>query len=398
MKHFISSLSVINANTPPCEGRVSSRKILSLLLILFLSIGNAWGAVYFEDNFSNVGNKDNQSISTRTGWESFTKCYSQGNSGLRIGSSSAAGNITKSEISDISGTKDIKVTVYVARYNTNANNFTVTTTNGTISSVSGVGTLSNGTLTISPTGNAGVTSTTSQAQWTDAYKTEFIITGASAFTTIKFASNKRVILGPVTIEDATTSGGDESEPVIIKTLKSIAVSGMTTTFEQGDVFKFDGTCTATYSVTKDDVSQEDGTSIVTPTSVSEPDMTTAGTKEVIVSYTEGEITKTATYNITVENTLPKIVITQNEVAEFTNKYAEYTWTASGVSGKIYGYKNSGMQLNSSKDGSYIYNTEPIPGYIRKIKIVKAASGTTRNWTPSISETVLTSAGGTTLDQ
>ncbi len=42
MKHFISSLSVINANPPPCEGRVSSRKILSLLLILFLSIGNVW--------------------------------------------------------------------------------------------------------------------------------------------------------------------------------------------------------------------------------------------------------------------------------------------------------------------------------------------------------------------
>ena len=44
MKHFTSFLSVINANTPPCEGRVSSRKILSLLLILFLSIGNVWGA------------------------------------------------------------------------------------------------------------------------------------------------------------------------------------------------------------------------------------------------------------------------------------------------------------------------------------------------------------------
>ena len=42
MKHFISSLSVLCANTPPCEGRVSSRKILSLLLILFLGVTNAW--------------------------------------------------------------------------------------------------------------------------------------------------------------------------------------------------------------------------------------------------------------------------------------------------------------------------------------------------------------------
>ena len=196
----------------------------------------------------------------------------------------------------------------------------------------------------------------------------------------------------------TASGGDDPEPVIVKTLKSIEVTGMTTTFEQGDVFKFDGTCTATYSVTKDGAAQADETAEVTPTSVSEPDMSTAGTKEVTVTYTEGEITKTFPYNITVENTLPKIVITQNEVAEFTNTYAEYTWTASGVSGKIYGYKNSGMQLNSSKDGSYVYNTDPIPGYIRKIKIVKAASGTTRNWTPYVSETALTSAEGTGLTQ
>ena len=195
----------------------------------------------------------------------------------------------------------------------------------------------------------------------------------------------------------TASGSGEPEPVIVKTLKSIEVTGMTTTFEQGDVFKFDGKCTATYSVTKDGVAQADETVEVTPTSVSEPDMSTASTKEVTVTYTEGDITKTFLYNITVENALPKIVITQNEVAEFTNTYAKYTWTASGVSGKIYGYKNSGMQFNSSKDGSYVYNTDPIPGYIRKIKIVKA-SGTTRNWTPYVSETALTSAGGTTLDQ
>ena len=185
----------------------------ALFAMLALGVGNARGEVYFEDNFSNVGNKDNQSISTRTGWESLSKCYSQGNSGLRVGSSSAGGNITKSKITDISGTKDIKVTVYVARYNTNANNFTVTTTNGTINSVSGVGTLSNGTLTISPTGNAGVTSTTSTATWTDTYKTEFVITGASSATTIKFASNKRAILGPITIEDAASATPEPSHTI-----------------------------------------------------------------------------------------------------------------------------------------------------------------------------------------
>ena len=270
----------------------------------------------------------------------------------------------------------------------------------------------NSILTITPEANVTITSVVFTAT-SDGYATAL---KNSAWTNATAtASSKTVTVTPTNGASAisakigatcgftgvtvnyTKAASDEPEPVIVKTLKSIAVTGMTTTFEQGDVFKFDGTCTATYRVTKNDVAQADETAEVTPTSVLAPDMNTIGTKEVIVSYTEGEITKTATYNITVENTLPKIVITQDEIADFTNTYAEYTWTASGVSGKIYGYKNSGMQLNSSKDGSYVYNTEPIPGYIRKIKIVKA-SGNNRQWTPSISETVLTSAGGTTLDQ
>ena len=203
---------------------------------------------------------------------------------------------------------------------------------------------------------------------------------------------------PVSIYKKVTSiGGSDPEPVIVKTLQSIAVSGMTIKYETGDEFKFDGTCTATYSVTKNGEPQTVETATVIPTSVSTPDMSTAGTKEVTVTYSEGEITRTIPYEITVENALPKIVITQEEVADFTNTYAEYTWIANGISGKIYGYKNSGMQLNSSKDGSYVYNTDPIPGYIRKIKIVKA-SGTTRKWTPFVSGTALTSADGTALEQ
>ena len=92
---------------------------------------------------------------------------------------------------------------------------------------------------------------------------------------------------------------DEPADVIVKTLKSIAVEGMTTDYETGDIFKFDGTCTATYSVTKNDVAQEDETKVVTPTLVSTPDMSTAGEKEVTVTYTEDDVTVTATYTITV---------------------------------------------------------------------------------------------------
>ena len=90
-----------------------------------------------------------------------------------------------------------------------------------------------------------------------------------------------------------------SSDVIVKTLKSIAISGQTTEYDQNDIFSFDGTCTATYSVTKDDVVQADEEKVVTPTEVSSPDMTTTGEKEVTVSFTDGGVTKTAKYNINV---------------------------------------------------------------------------------------------------
>ena len=178
--------------------------------MLALGVGNAWGAVYFEDNFSDVGT-GTSSFSSRSGWNSLTQCYPQYNTGVRIGSSKNPGSITKTAITEISGTKDLKVTIYTAKYNKDGNSFTITTTNGTITSATGVGTLSNGTLTVTPTNNAGVTSTTSEATWTDDYKTEFIISGANSTTTIIFATDKRAILGPIKIEDAVSEGGAVTE-------------------------------------------------------------------------------------------------------------------------------------------------------------------------------------------
>ena len=77
------------------------------------------------------------------------------------------------------------------------------------------------------------------------------------------------------------------------TLESIAVSGQQTVFTVGDTFAFDGKVTATYS---------DGTTkdITASAKVSTPDLSTAGTKEVTVSYTENDVTKTTKYNITVK--------------------------------------------------------------------------------------------------
>ena len=74
-------------------------------------------------------------------------------------------------------------------------------------------------------------------------------------------------------------------------LLSIALSGQTTNYTVGDPFSFTGTVTATYS--------NGTTSTVTPTDVSNPDMTTAGDKEVTVTYTEDGVTVSQSYTITV---------------------------------------------------------------------------------------------------
>ena len=75
-------------------------------------------------------------------------------------------------------------------------------------------------------------------------------------------------------------------------LKSIELSGYTTKYSVGDEFSFDGTVTANYTTKPSQV-------ITSGYSVSAPDMSTAGEKTVTVSYTEGDITKTASYKIQV---------------------------------------------------------------------------------------------------
>ena len=75
-------------------------------------------------------------------------------------------------------------------------------------------------------------------------------------------------------------------------LSSIAVSGQKTEFTVGDTFSFGGTVTATSA----DASTKDVTASAT---FSGYDMSTAGNQTVTVSYTEGTVTKTTTYAITV---------------------------------------------------------------------------------------------------
>ena len=98
-------------------------------------------------------------------------------------------------------------------------------------------------------------------------------------------SNKNVQVTSIVVEYIS---GSIPEPI---TLTGISTSGQTTTYNVGDTFSYDGTLTATY----DDDSEKE----VTPTSVSSPDMSTAGEKTITITYTEDEVTKECSYTITV---------------------------------------------------------------------------------------------------
>ena len=119
------------------------------------------------------------------------------------------------------------------------------------------------------------------------------------------------------------------------TLSSIAVSGQTTTFDVGDTFSFGGTVTATYS----DSSTADVTS---STTFSGYNMSTAGTQEVTASYTEGDITKTAKYNITVNQQQP----TGNVPMTANGDFIKITSTANLVDGEyLIVYESGNLAFN-----------------------------------------------------
>ena len=158
-------------------------------------------------------------------------------------------------------------------------------------------------------------------------------------------------------------------------LQSISLSGTyPTEFFVGDAFSHEGvTVTANYS---------DNTSIdvTDDATFSTPDMTTAGTREVTVSYTEGSVTKEATYNIVV-SPVPSVVLTldfsknifglgDKTTAQNSYQYGGYTYTlAGGGSGNGYYAPTSGSDyyLLMGKEDC----TLTLPAYpfiVKKIKV------------------------------
>ena len=106
--------------------------------------------------------------------------------------------------------------------------------------------------------------------------------------------------------------------VITKTLDSISldISAVKKTFTTGDSFDSTGlVVTAHYTVP---ATYPDA--VVTPTSITSPDMSTAGTKDVTVSYTEGGVTKTASYQITVNDprTVSSLLVLDSDAEELSD--------------------------------------------------------------------------------
>jgi|GEM_PF-5998986 len=107
-------------------------------------------------------------------------------------------------------------------------------------------------------------------------------------------------------------------------LESITLSDQTTSYHVGDSFSFDGVVTAHY----DDLTS----AIVTPTSVTSPDMSTTGSKEVTVSYTEGGITKTATYSIEVTEAATGLSGVYRLLNSQSQELANFTFNNDGSTG------------------------------------------------------------------
>ena len=159
-------------------------------------------------------------------------------------------------------------------------------------------------------------------------------------------------------DDPSPTPPDPQPPETV-TLVSIAVSGQTTSYQVGDTFSFDGTCTATYS--------DDSQQTITPTSVSTPSMSTSGNKTITVSYTENGVTKTTTYTISVTAPVVKtasfIAILRTVKNATTGKDTEVTYD-SVEKGTVITYKvtiqnNGNVNLTGGKVTSTLPDVQDI---------------------------------------
>ena len=133
---------------------------------------------------------------------------------------------------------------------------------------------------------------------------------------------------------------EPSSAPYIPVLKSIELNGMTTEYNVGDTFRFDGTVTANY------YNQDSKT--VNPTKVTEPSMA-KGNHTVKVEYTEDGVTVDASYNILVNDPNEVVGETLVETITFSSLgYENATAVTEVKSGDVTITFNKGSNSNAPK--------------------------------------------------
>lgn len=152
-------------------------------------------------------------------------------------------------------------------------------------------------------------------------------------------------------------------------LTSISLSGMTTEYIKGDTFVFDGVITAHYSDYSEAYIGLDNSNLT----ITEPNMSVSGTKEIIVSYTDTGVTKTASYEIIVTSTgNPKdeetltIVSDADDLAKLSNRRNPETDTYMGCvtvtteTEITYGNSQSAVKLAGPTNEDYCHAAFDLP--------------------------------------
>lgn len=131
-------------------------------------------------------------------------------------------------------------------------------------------------------------------------------------------------------------------------LSSISVSGQKTSFGKNSAFSFGGVVTANYNsgATKD---------VTSSSSFSGYDMSLVGNQTVTVSYTEGGVTKTTSYSITVNNyrVVMEASTIEGQVTWPSSATATITGSITGLSASVSGktvYESSSMRLGTGSGG------------------------------------------------
>ena len=169
-----------------------------------------------------------------------------------------------------------------------------------------------------------------------------------------------------------------AEPTVVPevSLASIAVSGQKTDFTVGDTFTFGGVVTATYS---------DGSTknVTDDAEITAPDLSTAGTKNVAVSYTEKEVTRTTSYQVTVSSgssSDDKVIIidgsklSSDATAADTDKVYDDVTVTFSKGAKFQNCPSTATNqfadkaILIGKKGAYIFNKDAIPGKIVKFEV------------------------------